>query len=115
MAQRASRSLSRGAKTSRLSRRSQAVVLRRRLSDAAVVSGALRGGTRRVAPLPAARDFDRRRRAPGAPYGGVPACRCPWPTSPPPTRPSPRPQAFAAPRERLNVHAEALIGAGAQT
>ena len=35
MAQRVSRSLSRGVKTSRLSRRSQAVVLRRSLSGAA--------------------------------------------------------------------------------
>jgi hypothetical protein len=129
MAQRVSRSLSRGVKTSRLSRRSQAAVLRRSLSDAAsrparfvtqclaaVVSGALRGGPRRVVPLPTAQGFDRRRRAPGAPYGGVLACRGPWPPSPPPTRrPPPPTQALAAPRERRNVRAEALIRAGAQT
>ena len=34
---------------------------------AAVVSGAMQGGTRNVVQLPAAHDFDSDRRAPGAP------------------------------------------------
>ncbi len=71
MAQGVSRSLSRGVKTSRLSRRSQAVVLRRSLSDASSRS------VRFVAQCLAA-------------------------------------VVSGALRERLNVRAEVLIGAGAQ-
>ena len=125
MAQRASRSLSRGCEDispfpalSGCGSPAQPVrccfpVGPLRRSVAAVVSGAMQGGTRNVVPLPAAHDFDSDRRAPGAPYGGVlAACRCPWPTSPPPTRrPSPRPQAPAAPWERFNVRAGPLTGA----
>jgi hypothetical protein len=115
MAQRVSRSLSRGAKTSRLSLRSQAVLLRRSLSGAASRSARFIAHCL-AAVARGAHDLDRRRRAPGARYGGVLGCRGPWPPSPPPTRrPPPRPQALAAPRERLNVRAEALIGARAQT